>query len=191
MSLQTSSSAGTYYRWIHICFLYYWLPLNTCSDNALTITYLQQSKLQCIQHSHTNAAWALDTHHNGFTDSEANHKDSGFVVDMAHKLLGNLYPPSGFWELKHCCSLEHCFGQVKTLDSGAEIVWRLLTACWNPMDSHLLENIPAYTISQEYDWVLKNEYACWVWLAVFSQWDVKPWWFMVNHKLETSLYWQV
>lgn len=82
-----------------------------------------QSKLQCIQHSRTNAACALDTHHNGFTDSEASNKDSEFVVDMAHKLLGT----------RDDChsgdSLERATGHKRSASAGAEFgAWKIVIA---------------------------------------------------------------
>ena len=65
----------------------------------------------------------MDTHHNGFTDSEASNKDSEFVVDMAHKLLGT----------RDDChsgdSLERATGHKRSASAGAEFgAWKIVIA---------------------------------------------------------------
>lgn len=92
-------------------------------DTQLLHPATGQSKLQCIRHSRTNAACALDTHHNGFTDSEASNKDSEFVVDMARKL-------SGTRDDRHSGdSLERATGHKRSASAGAEFgAWKIVTA---------------------------------------------------------------
>lgn len=92
-------------------------------DPPLSHPAIGQSKLQCIRHSRTNGACALDTHHNGFMETEVINKDSEFVVDFPHKL-------SGTRDDRHSRdSLERATGHKRSASAGAEFgAWKIVIA---------------------------------------------------------------
>jgi len=92
-------------------------------DTPLLHPATGQSKLQCTPHSHTNGACVLDTHHNGFMETEVINKDSEFVVDSAHKL-------SGTRDDRHTGdSSERATGHKRSASAGAELgAWKIVVA---------------------------------------------------------------